>query len=246
MVWAVKINGNNPKMKRRTFCISIAKAYCILPFLSLIACKKNKKKKGKKDMSITQPPLPYEKNALQPHISEKTLEFHYNKHHAGYVAKLNGFIENTPFASLTLEEIIQKAHQEKNTPIFNNAAQTWNHTFFWNSMKPNGGGNPTPEFKNKIEQAFSSVEKFKEEFKAAAISQFGSGWAWLVSEGGKLKIVKTANADLPLIHGQKALFTIDVWEHAYYLDYQNKRPDFVQAILDHLINWDFIEKNLQA
>lgn len=189
-------------------------------------------------MSFELPSLPYEMNALEPYISATTLEFHYGKHHRTYVENLNKLIKDTPFAEMSLEEIIKTTvGKAEYTAIFNNAAQAWNHNFFWNSMKKNGGGEPQGEMLKKIERDFGSYEKFREEFKNAAVSQFGSGWAWLVEQDGKLKVIKTSNADTPLAHGMTALITIDVWEHAYYLDYQNKRADFVEAFLNHLIKW---------
>lgn len=196
-------------------------------------------------MAFELPPLPYAENALDPHISAKTLQFHHGKHHNAYVTNLNNLVKDTPMASTSLEDIIKGvAGDAAKAGIFNNAAQTWNHTFFWNSMKPNGGGAPTGEIAKRIDKDFGDYAKFAAEFKQAAATQFGSGWAWLVLDGGKLKVVKTANADLPLAHKQTALLTLDVWEHAYYLDYQNRRPDFIQAYLDHLVNWDFANKNL--
>ncbi len=197
-------------------------------------------------MAFELPALPYDKTALEPTISAKTLEFHHGKHHQAYVTNLNNLIKDTPLADKSLEDIIAAAAADlpAKQGVFNNAAQVWNHSFFWNCMKPNGGGKPSGALLSKIEAAFGSYEKFAEEFKAAAVGQFGSGWAWLVDDKGTLKITKTANADLPMAHGQKALLTVDVWEHAYYLDYQNRRPDFVQAFLDKLVNWDFVAKNL--
>jgi Fe-Mn family superoxide dismutase len=196
-------------------------------------------------MAFELPPLPYAANALEPHMSANTFSFHHAKHHNAYVTNLNNLIKDTPLADKSLEEIVKaSAGDATKAGIFNNSAQVWNHTFFWNSMKPNGGGKPSGALAAKIDEAFGSFDKFKEEFKNAAVTQFGSGWAWLVVEGGKLKIVKTANADTPLAHGQTALITVDVWEHAYYLDFQNRRPDFVQTFLDHLANWDFAAANL--
>lgn len=196
-------------------------------------------------MAFTLPPLPYAKNALVPHISEQTLEFHYGKHHQTYLTNLNNLVAGTQNESKSLEELINmSAGKADMGGIFNNAAQVWNHTFFWNCMKPNGGGTPMGQLLKKLEANFGSYEKFATDFKQAALTQFGSGWAWLVQEGDKLKITKTANADLPMVHGQKALLTCDVWEHAYYLDYQNRRADFVQTFLDHLVNWDFVGTNL--
>lgn len=195
-------------------------------------------------MAIELPALPFAETALEPHMSAKTLQFHHGKHHATYVAKTNELIGGTPLEGKPLEEIIKAAHGDSSKQVlFNNAAQVWNHTFFWNCLSPKGGA-PEGDVKAAIEKSFGSVEKFKDEFKAAAVGQFGSGWAWLVSEGGALKITKTPNADTPMVHGQTALFTVDVWEHAYYLDYQNRRPDFVQTILDKLANWDFVAANL--
>nr|WP_169334476.1 superoxide dismutase [Thiofilum flexile] len=194
---------------------------------------------------ITLPTLPYADNALEPVISANTMGFHYGKHHKAYVDNLNKLIPGTPFADLTLEKIItETVGKEDNTAIFNNAAQVWNHTFYWNSLKPNGGGEPPAALKAKLEESFGSVDAAKAELQKAATSQFGSGWAWLVKDGDKLKVVKTGNANTPLTDGLKPLLTIDVWEHAYYLDYQNKRADYVTAVLDKLINWDFAAQNM--
>jgi len=198
-------------------------------------------------MAFEQPPLPYDFNALEPHMSAQTFEFHYGKHHAAYVTNLNKLVQDTELANKSLEEVITASFGDSSKAgIFNNAAQVWNHTFFWNCMKPNGGGQPTGELADKINAAFGGYDKFKEEFKTAATTQFGSGWAWLVKDGDSLKITKTPNAENPLAHGQTALLTIDVWEHAYYLDYQNKRPDFIQTFLDNLVNWDFVAQNMSA
>ncbi len=196
-------------------------------------------------MAFELPPLPYPKDGLEPHMSSRTLEFHHGKHHATYVATLNKLVENTPFASQSLEEIIRAtAKDESKAQIFNNAAQVWNHTFFWNCMRPRGGGQPSGDVLKAIEQAFGGFDKFKQQFKEAATTQFGSGWAWLVLDGSTLKVTKTPNAVDPLAQGQTALLTCDVWEHDYYLDFQNRRPDFVQTFLDHLVNWEFVAKNL--
>ncbi|HEY5582005.1 MAG TPA: superoxide dismutase [Rhodoferax sp.] len=190
------------------------------------------------------PALPYAENALEPVITAKTMSFHYGKHHKGYVDNLNKLIAGTEYADLSLEKIITStAGKPEKTAIFNNAAQTWNHTFYWNSMRPKGGGEPPAALKQKIEASFASVDACKKELASAAVSQFGSGWAWLVLEGGKLKVVKTGNADAPLQKGMKPLLAIDVWEHAYYLDYQNRRADYVNAVLDKLINWEFALQN---
>jgi Fe-Mn family superoxide dismutase len=193
---------------------------------------------------IVLSPLPYAENALEPVITAKTLSFHYGKHHKGYVDNLNKLIAGTEYSVLTLEKIITStAGKPEKTAIFNNAAQTWNHTFYWNSMKPNGGGEPPAALKQKIEAAFGSVEACKKELASAAVSQFGSGWAWLVLDGGVLKVVRTANAEIPITLGFTPLLTIDVWEHAYYLDYQNRRVDYANAVLDKLINWEFALQN---
>ncbi len=196
-------------------------------------------------MAFTLPELPYAKDALAPHISANTLDFHHGKHHAAYVNKLNELVQaDAAYQGLSLEEVIKKSDSEKKAPIFNNSAQVWNHTFYWNSMKKGGGGAPKGKIGDKITADFGSFDKFKEEFKNAGATQFGSGWAWLVLDGGKLKVTKTPNADLPMVHGQTALLTMDVWEHAYYLDYQNKRPDYMTVFLDNLVNWDYVEQNL--
>jgi Fe-Mn family superoxide dismutase len=190
-------------------------------------------------------PLPYAENALGPVISANTLGFHYGKHYKGYVDNLNKLVAGTEFAGLPLEKIIAgAAGKADKTAIFNNAAQAWNHAFYWRSLKPQGGGEPPAILKQKIEASFGSVDACKKELAAAATTQFGSGWAWLVLDGGKLAVVKTGNADVPLTKGAKPLLTIDVWEHAYYLDYQNRRVDYVNAVLDKLINWDFAAENL--
>ena len=191
---------------------------------------------------ITLPDLPYAKNALEPHISAETLEFHHDKHHAAYVNKLNELLPGSGLEGKELDEIIKAtAGDSSKAKIFNQAAQVWNHTFYWNCLTANGGGEPTGDLKAKIEEAFGSYAKFREEFKIAAVSQFGSGWAWLVADsvGGQLSISKTANADTPLAHNQVAVLTCDVWEHAYYIDYRNRRPDYVDTFLDKLVNWDY-------
>lgn len=190
------------------------------------------------------PPLPYAENALDPVISANTLSFHYGKHHKAYVDNLNKLIGGTELADSSLEEIIAAtAGNAEKAGIFNNAAQVWNHTFYWNSLSPRGGGKPPSDLGGKIDSSFGSLDACKKELATAATTQFGSGWAWLVQDGDKLKVVKTGNADSPLTKGMKPLLTIDVWEHAYYLDYQNRRPDYVNAVLDKLINWDFALRN---
>jgi Fe-Mn family superoxide dismutase len=194
---------------------------------------------------FTLPPLPYAQNALEPHISANTLSFHYGKHHQAYATNLNNLVKDTPLAGKSLEDVIMaSAKDTSKAGIFNNAAQVWNHTFYWNSMKPNGGGAPTGKLAQMIDKDFGSFDKFKEAFKQAGATQFGSGWAWLVLDGDTLKVTKTGNADLPMAHGQKALLTMDVWEHAYYLDFQNRRPDYIATFLDKLVNWEFAAGNL--
>ena len=194
-------------------------------------------------MAFTLPPLPYAANALEPHISQRTLEFHHGKHHDTYVKKLNELIEGKPYAKLSLEDIVlQTAAKREERAIFNNAAQVWNHTFFWNCMQPNGGGEPRGEISKRLGASFGG--DFRRKFTEAAVGQFGSGWAWLVLKNGKIDIVTTPDAFNPLISGDAPLLTCDVWEHAYYLDYQNRRQAFVEAFLDHLVNWDFVSKQL--
>lgn len=189
-------------------------------------------------MGFELPLLMFAMDALQPFISAETLEYHYGKHHKGYVTKLNELIQGTEFEGQSLEQIIMKS----DGPIFNNAAQVWNHTFYWQGLKKDAAG-PSGELAEAINRDFGSVEKLKEEIVAAAVKQFGSGWAWLVLDGGKLKVVTTGNADLPMKHDHVALWTVDVWEHAYYIDYRNERAKHVQAVVDHLINWDYVAEN---
>ena len=198
-------------------------------------------------MSFTLPDLPFSKDALAPHISADTFDYHHGKHHNAYVNKANDMIKGSEFEGKSAEDIMKKtANDNGKQGLFNNVAQHWNHTFFWNSLSPKKQDVPAA-LKSKIEDAFGSVEKFKEEFVAAGGSQFGSGWVWLVADSsGKLAIKKTANAENPLTDGFKPLLTCDVWEHAYYLDYQNKRPDFLQTFVDTLANWDFAAKNLDG
>ncbi|MCX8108766.1 MAG: superoxide dismutase [Verrucomicrobiae bacterium] len=192
-------------------------------------------------------PLPYAENALEPIISAKTISFHYGKHHRAYLDNVNKLVVGTEYAALPLEEVILKtARKPDKASIFNNAAQVWNHTFYWHSLKPNGGGEPPLALKQKMEASFGGVAECKKALTDAAISQFGSGWAWLVLDGDALTVVKTGNAETPLVDGKKPLLTIDVWEHAYYLDYQNRRLDYVTAVLDKLVNWEFVLQNLAA
>ncbi|WP_133128132.1 superoxide dismutase [Legionella nagasakiensis] len=192
-------------------------------------------------MTFTLPPLPYAKNALAPHISEETLEYHYGKHHQTYVNNLNKLIENTEFATMSLENIIKKS----SGGLFNNAAQVWNHTFYWHCMTPNGGGEPSGKLADAINKAFGSFDKFREQFTNTAATTFGSGWAWLVQDNdGHLKIINTGNAGTPMTDGLNAILTCDVWEHAYYIDYRNARPEYISAFWK-LVNWEFAATNLQ-
>jgi superoxide dismutase, Fe-Mn family len=197
-------------------------------------------------MTITLPELPFEKDALAPFISEKTIDFHYGKHHKTYVNNLVKMIENTDLETETLESIIKKTVGDSSKEgIFNNAAQVWNHTFYWHSISPSGGGIPTGNIAEKIKTDFGGFEKFVEEFKNAGLTQFGSGWAWLILKEGKLEVTKTSNADTPFAHGLKPLVTMDVWEHAYYLDYQNKRVEYIENFIKNLINWEFADSLLK-
>jgi Fe-Mn family superoxide dismutase len=201
-------------------------------------------------MPFEQSPLPYPVDALESYgMSAETFEYHYGKHHKAYVDNLNKLVEGTELANKSLEEVIQTSFKEKTSDpakagIFNNAAQVWNHTFFWNSLKPGGGSAPSGDLASKIDAAFGNYENFKKEFSNAAATQFGSGWAWLIQDGDTLKVIKTPNAENPLAYGQKALLTLDVWEHAYYIDYRNARPAFIQNFLEKLLNWDFVAENL--
>lgn len=196
-------------------------------------------------MALIVPDLPYPKNALEPHISAHTLEFHHGKHHKAYVDNGNKLLAGTGLENQDAEAVIkQVAGDASRIGIFNNVAQAWNHSFLWKCMKPSGGGRPTGAIAQKINADFGSYEKFAEELKNAGVTQFGSGWAWLVLKDGKLSVMKTANADTPIAHGAKPLLTVDVWEHAYYLDYQNRRPDYLQTFIDHLINWDHVNSLL--
>jgi len=194
---------------------------------------------------IELPALPYAQDALAPVVSAQTLSFHYGKHHKAYVDNLNKLVAGTDLAEAALEKVVAAvAGKADKAGVFNNAAQVWNHTFFWNSMKPNGGGAPAGAVAKAIDASFGSAENFRKEFANAAMTQFGSGWAWLVADKGALRVMKTANADTPLTMGVTPILTIDVWEHAYYLDYQNRRADFVAAVMDRLLNWDFANANL--
>ena len=196
-------------------------------------------------MTLSLPELPYAYDALEPHISKRTLEFHHGKHHRAYVKKTNELIKGTPHEQAKLEDIV-RASAKEGGKLFNNAAQAWNHAFYWQCLAPKGGGKPTGAIARVIDESFGGYDAFRKGFADAAIAQFGSGWAWLTLGSGKLEISKTGNADTPLAHGQVPLLTIDVWEHAYYLDYQNRRPDYVSAFLDHLVSWTFVNANLAA
>jgi Fe-Mn family superoxide dismutase len=196
-------------------------------------------------MAFELPPLPYARDALAPHITSNTLDFHYGKHHQAYVTNLNKLADGTPYAGLSLEDAIRKSWEEKNAGIFNNAAQVWNHTFYWSSMAPGGGGAPKGDVASMIDRDFGSYDKFKEAFAQAGATQFGSGWAWLVLKDGKLAVTKTPNAETPLTDKKTVpLLTMDVWEHAYYLDFQNRRPDYITTFLDKLVSWSFANANL--
>lgn len=197
-------------------------------------------------MAFTLPPLPYAYDALEPYMSQKTLEFHHDKHHATYVATLSTLVNETEFAHQSLEEIILATYNDASkASIFNNAAQAWNHTFFWNCMKPSGGGQPSGILAEALNSSFGSFDQFTTEFKNAGVTQFGSGYAWLVFDQDQLKVVKTGNATNPMVNQQVPLLTCDLWEHAYYLDYQNRRPDFLQTFSRHLVNWEFVERQVE-
>lgn len=231
-----------PHQNRRQFLTTLLIGSSVLAFGGLLGSRPARAADG----PFKLPPLPYAENALEPVISARTIGFHYGKHHQGYVNNLNKLVTGTPLADQPLEAVVKATANPDQTAIFNNAAQVWNHTFYWNSLKPKGGGKPTGALAEMIDKSFGGFEQFKAEFAKAATGQFGSGWAWLVKDGDKLAVVKTGNADNPLVHGQKPLLTVDVWEHAYYLDYQNRRADYVTAVLDGLINWDFAAQNLAS
>ncbi len=197
-------------------------------------------------MTYELPPLPFDYTALEPHVSKSTLEFHHDKHHAAYVNKYNDMVKGAGMESKSIEEVIKATYNDASKAgLFNNAAQAWNHTFYWNCIKPSGGGKPSGALADKIAADFGSFDKFKEEFASAAATQFGSGWAWLVLDKGTLKVAKTSNAENPIAMGMTPLLTIDVWEHAYYLDYQNKRPDYIETFISSLINWDFVAEQMK-
>jgi superoxide dismutase, Fe-Mn family len=229
------------EMDRRTF-VSTVISGCVIAGTGMFALYGDSIAYASPE--ITQPLLPYKEDALEPYISKKTIEFHYGKHHKAYVDNTNKLAGAAGLGNLSLEEIIKKtAGSSDQISIFNNAAQTWNHNFYWKSMLP-GASKPNERLTKMINASFGSHDNFNKEFQDAAVTQFGSGWAWLVLEQEKLKVTKTSNADNPLVHGQVPLLTVDVWEHAYYLDYQNRRADYVKAVLDNLLNWEFAAANL--
>ena len=197
-------------------------------------------------MAIELPSVPYEPNALAPALSEEIIEYHYGKHHKAYVDKLNATIADTDYAGHTLEKIVAAALEASDTGVFNNAAQAWNHDFLWHSMSPDGGGEPSGKLAGAIIDRFGNLDAFKTEFKKAALGQFGSGWTWLIHDAGKLDIFSTGNAATPITGAATPLLVVDVWEHAYYLDYQNQRDGYIDAFLNHLVNWDFAEQNFEA
>ena len=197
-------------------------------------------------MAHSLPNLPYDMDALEPHVSAETLSYHYDKHHRGYVNKLNKQIDGTAYEGLPLEQVIVNARNKADIGVLNNAAQAWNHDFLWKSMSPNGGGSPDGALKQLLDGAFKDTDGFKAEFKKAASSLFGSGWTWLVLERGKPKIMNTSNADSPVGTQLIPLLVLDVWEHAYYLDYQNERAKYIDSFLDNLVNWDFAAQNLNV
>jgi superoxide dismutase, Fe-Mn family len=230
-------------MERREFLkLSLKLGLMAMAPWPIISCSKS----GGQGHGLALPALPYATDALAPHISARTVELHYGKHHRGYVEKTLRLIQDTPYAGKDLVEIVKTAGEKGDVAIFNNAAQAWNHAFYWNSMTPGGGGAPQGKIAAAIDASFGGYDKFVDKFIFAATSRFGSGWAWLVQEGQKLKVISTANADTPVAHGLIPLLTTDVWEHAYYLDYQNRRGPYVRAVVDHLINWSFAERNLRA
>jgi superoxide dismutase, Fe-Mn family len=197
-------------------------------------------------MTFALTELPYDRDALQPHISARTLDYHYGKHHKTYVDTLNKNVAGTPYEKMTLEDVIQTSFEKKDKSVYNNASQAWNHTFLWDSMKPGGNGRPTGNLSGMISDQFGSLDTFRKQFKEAAVAEFGSGWTWLIADEDTLAIVSTSDADSPLTTDTTPLLTLDVWEHAYYLDYQNSRDKYVDAFLEYLINWDFAEANLEA
>lgn len=197
-------------------------------------------------MTITISELPYSRAALEPHVSRQTLDVHHGKHYRGYVEKLNKSIEGGKYAEMDIEEIVAMSRKNSDLAIFNNAAQAWNHAFLWHSMSPDGGGDPGGDLKFAISDSFGDMDRFRSRFREAALGQFGSGWVWLVNDGDGLRVESTGNADTPIAEGKQPLLTLDVWEHAYYLDYQNERDRYVDAFLEKLINWEFASANYEA
>ena len=245
-----------PGLSRREFFatggMGLAGVCVLVPLLGMAVAARSEESATAPAVSagspaFTLPALPYAQKALEPYISARTMGFHYAKHHQAYVDNLNKLVVGTPWAAGSpLERVVlETAGIADKSAVFNNAAQAWNHAFFWKSMKPGGGGLPAGRLMDLIGKSFGSFDKFKDAFLTAAVSQFGSGWVWLIQEGDVLKIVKTSNADTPMTRGQTALLTCDLWEHAYYLDYQNRRKDFVEAFLDHLANWEFAASQLK-
>ena len=229
------------EMGRRTFVRSLISG-CVIAGTGMFGLYRDSVSYAAPE--ITQPPLPYKEDALEPYISKKTIEFHYGKHHKAYIDKTNELAGAAGLGSLSLDEIMKKtAGSAGQTSIFNNAAQAWNHNFYWKSMLP-GARKPDERLTKMIDASFGSYDNFIKELQNAAVTQFGSGWAWLVLEQDKLKVINTSNADNPVVHGQVPLLTLDVWEHAYYLDYQNRRPDYVKAVTENLLNWEFVASNL--
>ncbi|MEO9386035.1 superoxide dismutase [Chromobacterium phragmitis] len=229
-----------PESGRRDFLLAAAGALAALALPALPAV-------ARASSAHALPPLPYPENALEPVISSRTIGFHYGKHHKAYLDNLNKLTAGRDYADLPLEDIIARsAKQAGDAAIFNNAAQLWNHSFYWSSLRPKGGGMPPQKLREMMDASFGGVDACKQQLAGAAISQFGSGWAWLVQDGDKLRVVKTGNADNPITAGLTPLLNVDVWEHAYYLDYQNRRADYVNAALDKLINWEFAQQNLKA
>ena len=196
-------------------------------------------------MSFSLPPLPYAYDALQPYMSKETLEFHHDKHHQAYVTNGNNLLKGTEFEGKSVEEVV-KGSFGKNQGLFNNAGQHYNHIHFWQWMKPNGGGKPPGALEKAITDSFGSFEKMSEEFIQAGTTQFGSGWAWLAVKNGKIEVTKTPNGENPLVHGGSPILGVDVWEHSYYIDYRNRRPDYLKAFMEHLVNWDHVEELYQA
>jgi Fe-Mn family superoxide dismutase len=197
-------------------------------------------------MTFTLAELPYNRTALEPHVSKHTLDLHHGKHHRSYIEKLNKAIAGSPYEGLSIEDIIGKARDASDAAIYNNAAQSWNHAFLWHSMSPEGGGDPDGELKKALDRSFRDMDEFRSLFKSAATGQFGSGWTWLVRDGDELRVISTSNADTPIVDGMEPLLTLDVWEHAYYLDYQNERDRYVDAFLENLINWEFAAMNFDV